>query len=104
MGASAVLAWVAFYHLMDAMQAVSVFILRCYRMTFLPLVIYCFMLWGVGLYGAYVLAYEGFAGWPAKPEVITFWATSSFALGLVSVAFVSLVLWSAKQRRIEMAA
>jgi MATE family multidrug resistance protein len=71
-GASAVLAWVAFYHLMDAMQAVSVFILRCYRMTFLPLVIYCFMLWGVGLYGAYILAYEGFAGWPAKPEVITF--------------------------------
>ena len=103
MSASAVLAWVAFYHLMDAMQAVSVFILRCYRMTFLPLAIYCLMLWGVGLYGAYVLAYEGFAGWPAKPEVITFWATSSCALGLVSVAFVSLVLWSAKQRRIDMA-
>jgi len=101
-GATAVLAWVAFYHLMDAMQAVSVFILRCYRMTFLPLLIYCFMLWGVGLYGAYVWAYQGFASWPAKPEVVTFWATSSFALGLVSVAFVSLVLWSAKQRRLEM--
>ena len=98
MGATAVLAWVAFYHLMDAMQAVSVFILRCYRMTFLPLLIYCVMLWGVGLYGAYVWAYQGFASWPAKPEVVTFWATSSFALGLVSVAFVSLVLWSAKQR------
>ena len=102
MGATAVLAWVAFYHLMDAMQAVSVFILRCYRMTFLPLLIYCVMLWGVGLYGAYVWAYQGFASWPAKPEVVTFWATSSFALGLVSVAFVSLVLWSAKQRRLEM--
>lgn len=101
LGASAVLVWVAFYHLMDAMQAVSVFILRCYRMTFLPLVIYCIMLWGVGLYGANVLAYQGFAIWPAKPEVITFWATSSFALGMVSVAFVALVLWSAKQRRIE---
>lgn len=101
LGASAVLVWVAFYHLMDAMQAVSVFILRCYRMTFLPLVIYCIMLWGVGLYGANVLAYQGFAVWPAKPEVITFWATSSFALGMVSVAFVALVLWSAKQRRIE---
>jgi MATE family multidrug resistance protein len=101
-GATAVLAWVAFYHLMDAMQAVSVFILRCYRMTFLPLLIYCVMLWGVGLYGAYVWAYQGFASWPAKPEVVTFWATSSFALGLVSVAFVSLVLWSAKQRRLEM--
>lgn len=102
--ASVVLAWVAFYHLMDAMQAVSVFILRCYKMTILPLIIYCFMLWGVGLYGAYVWAYHGWAGWPARPEVVTFWATSSFALGLVSVAFVSLVLWSAKQRRVEMAA
>jgi MATE family multidrug resistance protein len=101
LGASAVLVWVAIYHLMDAMQAVSVFILRCYRITFLPLVIYCIMLWGVGLYGANVLAYQGFAIWPAKPEVITFWATSSFALGMVSVAFVALVLWSAKQRRIE---
>jgi MATE family multidrug resistance protein len=102
LGASAVLVWVAFYHLMDALQAVSVFILRCYRMTFLPLVIYAIMLWGVGLYGAYVLAYQGFAMWPAKPGVITFWATSSFALGMVSVAFVSLVLWSAKQRRLDM--
>ena len=102
LGASAVLVWVAFYHLMDALQAVSVFILRCYRMTFLPLVIYAIMLWGVGLYGVYVLAYQGFAMWPAKPGVITFWATSSFALGMVSVAFVSLVLWSAKQRRLEM--
>ncbi len=102
--ASVVLAWVAFYHLMDAMQAVSVFILRCYKMTILPLIIYCFMLWGVGLYGAYVWAYHGWAGWPARPEVVTFWTTSSFALGLVSVAFVTLVLWSAKQRRVEMAA
>jgi MATE family multidrug resistance protein len=73
-------------------------------MTVLPLIIYCFMLWGVGLYGAYVWAYQGFAGWPARPEVVTFWTTSSFALGLVSVAFVSLVLWSAKQRRVEMSA
>jgi MATE family multidrug resistance protein len=102
--ASVVLAWVAFYHLMDALQAVSVFILRCYKMTVLPLIIYCFMLWGVGLYGAYVWAYQGFAGWQARPEVVTFWTTSSFALGLVSVAFVSLVLWSAKQRRVEMSA
>jgi MATE family multidrug resistance protein len=101
LGTSAVLVWVAFYHLMDAMQAVSVFILRCYRITFLPLVIYCVMLWGVALYGAYVLAYQGFAIWPARPAVVTFWATSSFALGMVSLAFVALVLWSAKQRRIE---
>ena len=98
--ASSVLGWVAIYHLMDALQAVCAFILRCYRMTFLPLLVYCIMLWGVGLYGAYQWAYHGLWTWPAQPTVSTFWAASSFALGIVSAVFVALTLWSAKQRRL----
>lgn len=98
--ASSVLGWVAIYHLMDALQAVCAFILRCYRMTFLPLLVYSIMLWGVGLYGAYRWAYYGLWTWPAQPTVSTFWATSSFALGIVSVVFVALALWSAKQRQL----
>jgi MATE family multidrug resistance protein len=97
--ATTVLAWVALYHLVDALQAVCAFILRCYRMTLLPLVIYSIMLWGVGLGGAYLWAYQGLGAWPARPEVSTFWAASSLALGIVSLAFVALVLWIAKQRR-----
>ncbi len=100
LAASTVLAWVALYHLMDALQAVCAFILRCYRMTLIPLLVYSLMLWGVGLYGAYQWAYHGLGDWPARPEVSTFWASSSLALGLVSVAFVSLVLWVARQRRL----
>ncbi len=100
LAASGVLAWVAIYHWVDALQAVCAFILRCYRITLLPLAIYGVMLWGVGLGGAYVWAYQGMGNWPARPEVSTFWAASSFALSIVTVFFVSLVLWIAKQRRL----
>ena len=100
LAAATVLGWVALYHLVDALQAVCAFILRCYRITLLPLIIYSVMLWGVGLYGACVWAYEGLLSWPAKPEVSTFWAASGAALVIVSLAFVTLVLWVARQRRI----
>ena len=98
--AASVLTWVAFYHVFDSVQAVSAFILRCYRMTLLPLFIYSVMLWGVGLGGAYAWAYQGIQEWPARPEVSTFWATSVFALSIVTLAFVGLVLGVARHRRI----
>ena len=98
--AASVLLWVAFYHLVDALQAVCAFILRCYRITLMPLVVYCVMLWGVGLGGAYLWAYEGIGPWSARPEVGTFWATSSIALIIVTLCFVSLLVWTAKQRRL----
>ncbi len=100
MAASSVLVWAAFYHIVDALQAVCAFILRCYRITLLPLAIYSVMLWGIGLGGAYMWAYQGIGNWAPRPEVSTFWAASSFALCIVTLAFVSLVLWAARQRRI----
>jgi MATE family multidrug resistance protein len=100
LAAASVLGWVAVYHLVDALQAVCAFMLRCYKMTLLPLIIYSIMLWGVGLWGAYAWAYLGFGPLNSRPEVSTFWITSSFALGIVSIAFVALVLWVAKQRKL----
>jgi MATE family multidrug resistance protein len=99
MAAASVLGWVALFHLVDAIQAVCAFVLRCYKITLLPLIIYSIMLWGVGLWGANVWAYHGLGPFNSRPEVSTFWAASSFALSLVSLAFVALVLWAAKQRR-----
>ena len=69
-------------------------------MTLLPLVIYSVILWGVGLWGAFVWAYQGIGPLHVRPEVSTFWAAGSFALCIVSLAFVALVLWAAKQRRL----
>ncbi len=49
------LLWVAAYHAADAVQTLCVFVLRCYRITIAPLVVYCVLLWGAGLGGGYVL-------------------------------------------------
>jgi MATE family multidrug resistance protein len=53
--ASALLAFVAGYHLFDSVQAVAVNVLRGYKRATVPMVIYAFALWGVGLGGGYVL-------------------------------------------------
>ncbi len=88
------LGWVAWYHLADALQAVCVFVLRCWRVTLSPLLIYTALLWGVGLYGGYLLAYQGLGHWPAQGSVESFWQTSTLALALVSVLFVLRLQWA----------
>jgi MATE family multidrug resistance protein len=91
------LAWVAVYHLADAVQAVCAFLLRCYRITIAPLLIYTAFLWGFGLYGGYLWAYEdsvlsGWLQWTGRPAVDTFWISSSLALAAVSVLF-AVLMW-----------
>ena len=90
--ASSLLVWVATYHLADCMQAVCAFLLRCYRVTVTPLAIYGVLLWGFGLYGGYLLTYEGLPGVAAMPSPDTFWMASSLALWLVAICFLGL-LW-----------
>jgi MATE family multidrug resistance protein len=88
------LGWVALYHLADAVQAVCAFLLRCYRITLAPLILYTTLLWGLGLYGGYRLAYQGIGPWAQRPGVDTFWMTSTGALAIVSLLFAALV-WRA---------
>lgn len=90
--ASGLLAWAALYHVADATQAVSVFILRCYRVTLVPLAIYSVLLWGVGLGGGYLLAYEGLGSGAPLMAPQAFWITGCCALACVALAFVVL-LW-----------
>jgi MATE family multidrug resistance protein len=95
------LAWVALYHLTDAVQAVCAFLLRCYRITIAPLIIYTTFLWGFGLYGGYLWAYHesalnGSVQWTSRPAVDTFWISSSLALATVSVLF-SVLVWRASK-------
>ena len=92
--ASSLLVWVAFYHLADCIQAVCAFLLRCYRINFVPLVLYGVLLWGFGLYGGYLLTYEGLLGLKAMPSPSTFWIASSMALWLVAISFF-ILLWHA---------
>ena len=89
---------VAWYHLADALQAVCVFALRCWRVTLSPLLVYTALLWGMGLYGGYLLAYEGLGPWPATHSVQSFWLTSTVALVLVTLLLLARLEWAMRQK------
>lgn len=90
--ASSLLLWVAIYHVADSTQAVSAFLLRCYRITLAPLAIYAVLLWGMGLWGGYQLTYHGLGGLPATQQARSFWIASTIAIALVALALISLLL------------
>lgn len=89
----------AVYHLADALQTLCVFVLRCYRVTVLPLVLYCALLWGVGLGGSYLLAYRGIGPWPAMQSPLAFWLMSAAALALTAVLFLGLLAVTVRRPR-----
>lgn len=86
------LLWAAAYHVADALQTLGVFLLRSYGVATRPLVVYCVLLWGVGLGGGYLLAYGGVGPWPALQSPSAFWAAGAIALAFTAAAFMTL-LW-----------
>ena len=94
------LLWVAAYHLADALQAVCAFLLRCYRITLLPLLLYSTLLWGLGLLGGYGLAYKGWGEHGATQSATSFWLASTAAITLVALCFCGL-LWHAVRRSVS---
>ena len=92
--AAGLLGWLAIFHIGDAIQALCVFVLRCYRVAVAPLVAYCVLLWGVGLTGGYFLAYGNLGPWTAQNSPAAFWAAATFALALLSFILPA-VLWRA---------
>lgn len=95
--ASGLLLWVAVYHLGDAMQAVCAFLLRCYRITLTPLLLYAVMLWGLGLLGGYQLAYRGLGAYPAMPSALSFWAASTAGITLVALSLAGLLAYAVRR-------
>lgn len=69
------------YHVFDALQATTAFVLRAYKVAIVPTLIYAVALWGVGLGGGYTL---GFNVGGAIPSWLTgargFWAASAASL------------------------
>ena len=90
--AGQLLVWVAAYHVADAMQTLCIFVLRSYRITLMPLLVYGVLLWGLGLGGGYVLAYRGWAGFGPWYSPAPFWGASAAALLLTAIAFTGLLL------------
>ncbi|HSV46162.1 MAG TPA: MATE family efflux transporter, partial [Ramlibacter sp.] len=89
--AGALLLWVALYHVSDALQAVCVFVLRSYGVAGSPLLVYCLLLWGVGLGGGYLMAYRGLGPWPPIGAPSAFWSAGAAALALTALVFIALL-------------
>ena len=94
--ASTLLVWVAVYHVADALQALCAFLLRCYRIAVAPLILYGVLLWGLGLYGGYRLAYVGVFGYAATQTASSFWLASTVAIGLVALCLLGLLLYAVR--------
>ena len=96
--AAALLGWVALFHVADAVQAMCVFVLRCYRVTLAPLLVYCILLWGLGLTGGHALAYRGIGPWPAMQSPTAFWISGAAALGLTALIFLAMLHRTVRSR------
>lgn len=78
--ATRLLGWLALMHMADALQTVAIFLLRCWRVTFAPFLVYGFVLWGVGLAGGYLLAYRGLGPIAPWQSPVAFWCAGACAL------------------------
>ncbi|NBS76391.1 MAG: MATE family efflux transporter [Betaproteobacteria bacterium] len=80
---------VALYHFFDAIQTMCFFVLRSLKIVFIPFIIYSCMLWGLGLGGGFMLAYE--YEWLFYQSPSAFWLSSSTALIFVSLSLLLLL-------------
>jgi MATE family multidrug resistance protein len=93
-------AWLVVFHVADAAQTIAAFVLRAYKVATVPLVVYVAALWGVGLGGGYVLAFNLPGGVPdALRGAPGFWMASTCGLVLAGVALTGAMLWVGRQRQ-----
>jgi MATE family multidrug resistance protein len=81
--AAMLLAFVAAYHVFDAVQAVVVNVLRGYRRAAAPMLIYGVALWGVGLGGGYAIGVAGI-GVAAPLAASGFWLAAVIGMALAA--------------------
>lgn len=94
--------WLVVFHVADAVQIVAAFVLRAYKITTLPMLIYVAALWGVGLGGGWMLAFN-VSGTvpPALQGAPGYWVASTSGLVLAALALAGLLAWVLKQKSRE---
>ena len=89
------LGWVWVFHVADAGQTVSAFVLRAHHIATAPMVIYAFAIWGLGLGGGYWLAFgEHDVALPAYMQgAMGFWSAASAGLVAAALGLSTLLAW-----------
>ncbi len=94
------LAWVAVFHIADAVQAVASFVLRAYRIATVPMVIYAVALWGVGLGGGYLIAFDTTGRSPASLlGAQGFWSSATAGLVVSALAMTAYLTITLRRQR-----
>ena len=94
------LAWVAVFHIADAAQTVAAFVLRAWRVATVPLVIYAVAIWGVGLGGGYLLAFDNSGLVPAVlRSALGFWSAATLGLVIAGAGMSGFLAWMLRRSR-----
>lgn len=81
--------FVSFYQAFDAVQVMTAFILRAYKVAVIPTIIYAASLWGIGLGGGYVLGFGLVEGLPSFTRgAAGFWMANSISLAIAGALLV----------------
>ncbi len=93
------LAWVGVFHVADAAQTIAAFVLRAYRIAVVPLVIYALAIWGVGLAGGYVVAFDltGHTP-PALQGAPGMWSAATSGLVVAGTGMCGFLAWLIRRR------
>lgn len=93
-------AWVAIFHVADAAQTIAAFVLRAHKIATVPMLVYVVALWGVGLGGGYVLAFDVTGATPAALlGAPGYWFASTAGLVVAALLLTALMAWALKEPR-----
>lgn len=96
-------AWLAVFHMADAVQAIAAFVLRAYRVARVPLIILAVALWGVGLAGGYGLAFDPLRLSPTSMQGAPgFWIAATAGLVVAAIALCAYLAWMLRRRAFEL--
>ncbi len=96
------LAWVALFHFVDAMQIAAAFTLRAWRIATVPLIIYATSIWGLGVGGGYALAFNVGGDVPvALHGARGFWIASTAGLATAAIGLVLFLAWVLRRERVQ---
>lgn len=97
------LLYIALYQFFDCFQCIAAGVLRGYKITMVPMLVFVIALWGVGLAGGYVLGMQGVdaldrIGLGAPMGAAGFWLASTIGLAVVALLLLPYVLWATNPR------
>lgn len=85
------------FHVFDSLQGILAFVLRAYKITVAPMVVYGVILWGLGLGGGYVVAFTSVAGPPRGAAGM--WLMQAVALCLAALVLLAYYVGMLEDRR-----